>query len=391
MPLIFCLLADAAPPQPMTLSAWIAAVIEAHPRHDAAASGIAAAEAKVAAVSGWESLRFEGMIGPFTGDPEARLMLMTMPIGAARADRAMARAGVDMAAADLRMTELELATRATDAWAEWWRLGETLPRVVRTAAVLETIETSARDRYARGLGALAPALAADREAVMLEADRGMLLARQQAVKARLNALLDRPPEEPLPPAARSAPPGTTPGEAVTVALGEARVAEAQAGAELARAGRGPALGAMLAWEGMGHDGAVPLMAGVVLELPVDAGALRAGERAARAEADAAASELAALGREAAASARAARLEADGAWAMARTLQERLVGAAEAEVASARAGYEAGHGDATMWLMAEVARLDAERRGIDAEAAAWRMEAMVWMADGRLPEGYGGSR
>lgn len=380
----------AEPPPSIDLATLVSRVLAAWPDRLGAIERLRAAEVGVGAVSAWDPLRAELMVAPLTGMPDATLSLVPMPPGVARAGRAMARAEVDMARADARMVELELAVDAAALWAEHHRLGATLPILDEALRVVDGIETSARERYARGLGPVAPALAAARERAMLEADRAELVGRERAVRARVNTLLGQAVDSPIPAAAWGRPPRPPESAPVAVAAAAADLAEAEARVAMARAERGPALGGMLAWQGAAHAVDDRLMAGVMVELPLDRGALAAAVREAEGEVHAARARHDALLVRSRGALAAAAAEADGAWAMAETLRARLLPAAEAEAEAARGAYASGHGDAGMWLMAEMARLDARRAVVDAEAEVWRMESMVWMAAGRLPEGFGGA-
>lgn len=368
---------------------FVAAVLDAHPAARAAAAEVRAAEAGVDAASPWMPLRAEVMVAPLSGMPRAELSQMHMAFGEARAERAMGAADREMAEAAAAMTALELADRATRLWVDWYALHAELALVEASAATMAQLEASARERYARGLGPLGDALMAARERAMYETDAVMLAGERRVLLLRINGLLAReaeayvPPPAPLPDAVSPPAPAAHP----EARMAAAAVAEAEAATTMARRARGPAWGWMLGWESGDH--VVPedrLMAGLMVEVPLDRAAGRARVAAGEAAVAAAGARAEAVTLAVDTERAVAATEVAAQAAVVAAVRDRQVPAADAAVAAARADYEAGHDGVAMLLTAlheaHLARVALAR----ARAELHRRAAMATMAAGTLPGG-----
>jgi outer membrane protein TolC len=296
-----------------------------------------------------------------------------------------------MAQVDARMGRLGLAVRAAGLVADWYDFQARDALLAAGIQTLGQLESSTRERYARGLGSLADQRMAAEELSMLRADRAMLAGDLDATRIALNGLRGLPFDAPLD--APTAPPGTgLPAtlDAVEVAEARARVDEAAAGVDMARAARLPALGWMASYELVEGDPWHGLMVGGMVEVPVDLRAGRAAVDAAEAERRRAEAHADAAAREADIALAQARAMVSAQEAVVARLETEVLPAAAASVAAARTAYEAGHDDAQMLLMALHRQHDALGEAATARAELYKRQAMAWMAAGQLPPAWEGA-
>jgi cobalt-zinc-cadmium efflux system outer membrane protein len=109
---------------------------------------------------------------------------------------AQAQAGAARArAADLRW---ELRARAAMSFYEIYQLDRTIEVNLATQGLLRDIATTARTMYSVGQGRQADVLRAQVEIDRMSEEIARMRAMREAAAARLNALLDRPSESPIP-------------------------------------------------------------------------------------------------------------------------------------------------------------------------------------------------
>ena len=104
---------------------------------------------------------------------------------------AVAEADVDLAAAELRRTRLDVRAAVVQACAELYRLDQAASILRETSAILKTLASAARSRYEVGSGVQENVLKAETEVLRLEAENARLEEDRTAVLARLAALLGR--------------------------------------------------------------------------------------------------------------------------------------------------------------------------------------------------------
>lgn len=387
--LFACLWASAA--TPLDPDQLVRAVLDAHPEVVAADAETTAATRREGAVSGWMPLRAQLMVTPMTGMPAAELSQMTMPLGEAAAERKMRAADTRMTQADGRMTRLGLAVRAATLWADWYDRHAQADLIDAGIATLGQLESSARERYARGLGSLSDARMAAEELAMLKVDRAMLQGDLDETRIGINSLLGHPldaalerPGEP--------PVGTVPAtlDSPEVAEAQAGVAEAEAGVGMARAQRLPAVGWMLAWEDMGMGFVDGIMVGAMVEVPIDQKVRGATVSAAEADRQRAEAKVASATREADTAFAQARAMVAAQRTVLDTLEREVLPASVASVSAARTAYEAGHDNAQMLLMALHREHDVHIEIARARAELYKRQAMAWMAAGSLPPAWEGA-
>ena len=387
--LFACLWASAA--TPLDPDQLVRAVLSAHPEVVAADAETIAAERREHAVSGWMPLKAQLMVAPMSGMPAAEVSQMTMPLGEAGAERRMRAADTRMAQADGRMTRLGLAVRAATLWADWYDQHAQADLIDAGIATLGQLESSARERYARGLGSLSDARMAAEELAMLKVDRAMLQGDLDETRIGINSLLGQPLEAAVDRPAEP-PTGTLPAtlDAPEIAEAQAGVAEAEAGVAMARKQRLPAVGWMLSWEASDMGPADGLMVGGMVEVPLDQGVKAAAVSAAEADRQRAEARVDATTREAARAFAQARAMVAAQRTVLDTLEREVLPASVASVSAARTAYEAGHDNAQMLLMALHREHDVHIEIARARAELYKRQAMAWMAAGTLPPAWEGA-
>lgn len=96
---------------------------------------------------------------------------------------------------------LALTAAAKQAYAEWYFVARGLEIHGEVEALLEDLIATAQARYAAGSGLRQDVLQAEVESAELETEALRLRRQRSAARARINALLNRAPDAPVPPAA----------------------------------------------------------------------------------------------------------------------------------------------------------------------------------------------
>ena len=288
--------------------------------------------------------------------------------GTLEARREVARADAEAGAQDFDALHLHLAVLARGAFADWSYVHRALEINAANLSVLNQLRSVARIRYSTGQAPQEDVLQADVERTMLkqqqlEWERDLTVAR-----ARMNALLDRAPQSPIPPPGTLPVPTALPAEEILAqrALAhpqlegladEERAAEARL--HLAEKERLPKFGVSAGYNNMWADPAMRPMVGLSITIPIDQGKYRAAVDAAHAEARRAASTL-----EDQRAALLADLSSD--YATVRSAEksvalyrDELVPLAQSTLEVARTEYGTGRGDFLNVLTAEQHRLDTE--------------------------------
>jgi len=321
--------------------------------------------------------------------------------GRRQARGAQAEAEADAALQDSRELLLELRAEASRMYDDWYLVHRALEVNDQHRGLLETFRDVAASRYAAGLAPQQDPIQAEVEASKLLQEREDLEAERRVTQARLNALLHRRPELPLPP-----PPTRLPEPAPldrNVSLQDAAVAARpalagldamvrvrQAGRDLALLDQRPGVELMGSYNSMWMDTEHRWIVGVSIELPIRKEKIAA----ARTEAE---SRLAAArtGREAAEMRiRAEVQEAAERYAAAlRQLalhRDRVLPATRDQIRAARAGFENG-GSFLALIEAERNLRDAELREQEILTEIWRRRAALERAVGKTTDDHGPAR
>lgn len=363
----------------LTLAEVLAQVRTRHPALEAARLNASAAEERVAQEGAWEDPRAELRFGrdgtrALTGIAMTELELsQSLPLsGRNRARAEVARAEVGEVLADLPVRELELLSAARSAYYDLATAEQEQAIIARAEVLLTTIRDNVQQRYGANRGPLSDVYAAETELALLR-ERGLeLIGRRDSARARLNVLMQRPPDAPLPPAVPLEIPQKTPvlthflelarAHSPLIAQAGRRTATAESKARLARLNTRPDPEIMIA--ARRHNGSSRFVdeydTGIGLSLPW---ANPRRNRAERAAADrlvtAAGQELAAVEQEVLARVAAAWHELAAYRDCCRLYRDTVIPLAQQGVDAARRSFEAGQiplGDL----------LDAQQRLLEAE-------------------------
>ncbi|MDE2052614.1 MAG: TolC family protein, partial [Gammaproteobacteria bacterium] len=277
------------------------------------------------------------------------------------------------------------------AFADWVYFHRALEINTANLSVLAELRNVARIRYTTGQAPQEDVLQADVERAMLEQQRLEWERDLTVAQSRMNALLDRAPQAPIPAPAELPARSALPAEEILAQrvlahpqleelAAEERAAEAQQ--RLAQKDRFPKFGVSAGYNNMWADPAMRPMVGLSITVPIDQGKYRADIDAAHAEARRAASTLedqrAALLADLSADYAAAR-EARQSVALYR---DQLVPLAESALDVARTEYSSGRGDFLNVLTAE-------RHRLDTELGLARMQSEYFRALAELDRASGG--
>jgi cobalt-zinc-cadmium efflux system outer membrane protein len=262
--------------------------------------------------------------------------------------------------------------------------------------LLGELREAALARYAAGEAAQQDPLQAEVEHAHRLHDGAVLSSELRVTAARIDALLHRRADAPLPPPPpRLDPPASEtldPEMLVERALrerpelraAEARVRGRRSGVALARREFLPDVTLVGAWEGLMQESQLRPVVGLSIDLPIRIERRRAALAEARAELSGAKSERSALEDEVRFEVTNAVLRSDESRHVLHLLDHRLLPAARDRVAAARAGYETGRNGFDALIEAERELRDAELDRERALADLSRRHAELQRAIGALP-------
>jgi outer membrane protein TolC len=317
--------------------------------------------------------------------------------GKRRARAAMAQAEAEAAFQSWREAILELSTRASLLYDDYYLVHRALAINAEHRRLLNDAREVATARYAAGLAMQQDPIQAEVEGTRLLLTETELEAERRVTLARLNALLHRAPDAPLPPPpARLPDPEPMPAGTDLIAAAiaarpelAARAAEIrarEAGLDVARLARRPDFEAMGSYSSMWMEPEHRVMVGIGISLPF----WRERTEAARAEAESrlaqAQSEQAALEAEVRAQVQEALEMVHEALHHLSIYRDRLLPASRDQLQAARAAFETGGGTFLGVIEAERSLRDAELGFEEALAETHRHRAMLDRALGRLPGG-----
>lgn len=325
---------------------------------------------------------------PFGQEIEFR---QTLPYpGKRRARGAAAEAEAEAAFQDYRDALLELTAEASLRFDDWYLVHRAIEINAQHLRLLDDIREVAASRYAAGLAPQQDPIQAEVESAKLLQLDAELRAEARVVAARINSLLHRRPDLPLPPppARLPEPEPLSPGGLQEAALAarpdvagqEAVVRARQAELEMALLERRPDFAVMGSYSSMWMDPEHRWMAGIAVDLPVRRKRIEAARNEAEARLAAARSERAAL---------EDRVRAEIEEALARyheilhhlqIQRDRLLPATRDQIRAARAGFEAG-GSFLAVIEAERNLREAEMREHELLAEAHRRRAVLDQALG----------
>jgi cobalt-zinc-cadmium efflux system outer membrane protein len=301
----------------LLLAAVYAAVVDGTPRLEAARAASRAAAERIgpARRPPDPELQFGLMNRDLPGfglsDPlgmnQIQLMLMVPTAGKLGLAADVARARAAAAAAQAHEVQWEERSRAAMAFYEVYAADHTIRIMRETQRLLRDLVRTAETMYAVGGARQTDVLRAHVELARMTEDLVRMEAMRGAAAARLNSVLDRPAEHPVPPAAEPAGPGALPPTDSLLALARARRPMLRAGSASLRAARASErlagrelwpdleVGLQYGWRGM-DDGTMHMASVMVgVRVPIWAGSRqKAMRREAEAMRDMAAADLQAM-------------------------------------------------------------------------------------------------
>jgi outer membrane protein TolC len=327
-------------------------------------------------------------LGASDFDPSQRFELaQRIPFPGKRAlAGAAALADAEATAHDFAAARLRLAALASAAFDDYYVAWRGLAISREHADLLQLHQGSALARYAAGSASQQDPLQAEVEIAMLARQELELQNQLDSARARINVLLRREPDRPLPPPpARLSLPASSAGETPElparpdVAAAAARVRARQA--ELAAAQRAflPDVTLMGVYDQLWEESELRPMLGFEIELPVQLARRRAGVREARARLGQAESEATGIADGARLEQLRARQELERARRLRALYESDLLPTARERVVAARAGFESGrngfaelvdaeHELRSLRLGAEEALAEESRRSAELSAA-----------------------
>ncbi len=291
--------AGVLPRAPLTVESFTQAVLERNADFDAMRQAVLAALARVRPAGKLADPVLSVSAAPRTfgssmGSGSDIEISQALPWwGTLDARRQVARAKAEAASDDLDALRLRLAALARGSFADWVFVHRALEINAATLAVMESVRSVAAVRYASGRAPQEDVLQADVERTLLEQQRLEWRREISVVRARMNALLDRAPDSPVPAPADLPAPVPLPAEAVLLrrALSQPRLAALEAGERaaearerLARKSRFPEFRVNAGYDSMWADPAMRPMVGLSFTVPIDQSKYRADIDAAHAQA-----------------------------------------------------------------------------------------------------------
>lgn len=308
----------------------------------------------------------------------------------------VAVAEAEVARDDWRAATLELAQLASNLYDDLVFVDQALEVNDHHRQLADRLKQAAEAQLAAGRGSPQDSLAAVVELGRLAQERAALEAERANAVARIDGLLHRPPDAPLPApvgefvAVREPPPldallRTAAGRPDTAAAGD-RIAGARAGVAAAERAFYPDLELMGSYDSMWPMVAHRWMIGIGIELPIQRGKRHADLEAARARVTRARAELDRLHDDVRVEVFRARRDVVAQNAIASAYATQLVPAARAQLEAALQGFVIGRNDFTAVIAAERNARDIELGELRARAELAKRRAALERALGRLPGG-----
>ena len=308
---------------------------------------------------------------------------------AAVADAAVARD-------ELRATTLELAELASSLYADYALVGQELAVNDHHRMLTEQMKKAVEAQLAAGRGSTQDSLAADVELGRMAQERVMIESERAEIVARLDGLLHRNPDAPLPaphddPIAPAEPAALdallrVAAERPDAAAASDRIADKQAQVEIADRAFYPDFELMGSYDSMWDMPEHRWMLGIGIEVPLQRGKRQAELDAARARVAQASAELERIRDDVRVDVFRARQDVIASNAVVSTFDQQLLPAARAQIEAALQGFVIGRNDFTAVIIAERSARELELGSFRARADLAKRLAALDRATGRLPGG-----
>ncbi len=305
-------------------------------------------------------------------------------------------ADAEIARADLRAATLAVAELAADLYDDYALADQELAVNDHHQMAAAQMKKAVQAQLAAGRGSTQDALAAEVELGKMAQERVTIEAERAGIVARLDGLLHRDPDAPLPPPRdpQVAPAEPPPLDALlklaaerpdAAAAGE-RIAAGQAKAERAERAFYPDLEVMGSYDSMWDMPEHRWMLGIGVEVPLQRGRRHAEVDAARARIAQASAELERVRDDVRVEVFRARRDVVASNALVATYDAQLLPAARAQVDAALQGFVIGKNDFTAVITAETSARSLELAATAARAELSKRRTALDRATGRLPGG-----
>ena len=367
---------DSADPlhTPLTAEAFTEAVVTRNASLEAMRQAVVAATARIKPAGALEDPVLSVSAAPRTfgsaigamGDVEISQALPWW--GTLDARTQVARAEAEAATHDVEALRLHIVALARGAFSDWVFVHRALDINATNQTVLGELRNIARVRYATGQAPQQDVLQADVARTMLRQQRFELEGQRTVMQARMNALLDRTPQEAMPQPAALPDVVALPAEELlaerALAHPQLRQLQAEEGAAHAREHleekeRYPKFGVSAGYNNMWSEPAQRPMVGFSVTLPIDQEKYRSAIDAAHAQARRSASALEDQRASVLADLSAAYASTREAAQSLALFHDELVPLARTTLEVTRSEYATGRGDFLNVLTAEQHRLDTE--------------------------------
>ena len=390
------------PAGPLDRGALIRAVLARNPGMDAMREAWRAAAADVRRAGALDDPMVTYEVAPLSIASSARFgervqVTQKLPWPGKRAlegDAAVADA--EMAHQDLRGLRLELAELASSLFDDYALVVQELEVNDHHRMTTEQMRKAVEAQLAAGRGSTQDALAADVELGRMAQERVMLETQRATIVARLDGLLHRAPDAPLPAPAPvqpvvAEPPSLdallrTAAERPDALAASERIAGNTARVESAERAFYPDVEVMASYDSMWDMPEHRWMLGVGVEVPLQRGKREAASDAARARVAQATAQLERLRDDVKVEVFRARSEVVEANQIVDSYDHQLVPAARAQVEAALQGFVIGRNDFTAVITAERSAREIELGSYRARTELSKRLAGLDKATGRLPGG-----
>jgi outer membrane protein TolC len=379
----------------------IRAVLERNPGVAAAWSAWQASTERPDQAKAWDDLRAMYAFGPQSIGTErfgwqAAIEQRFPWFGKRGFAREAAEAEADALAGEFETVQLELAFRASALFDEYYLVSRALEINHEHVDLLRDLKSSAESMYAAGLALQVDPLQADVELAHAEHARMTLEADRDIFLARINGLLHRasdtplpppPPTQPLPPAEQIEMAGLADSALAhrpDVKSIQARILSAEASRRLAKREYWPDFSLFLSHNTMWSHPDHRTMLGIRLNVPLQIGRRRAQVREQEAKIEMWRNRYAALGDRVHVDVSEAKRRAREALDIAALYERRLVPVSRDQVVAARAAFETGRMDFSRVIDAEKNLRSVELQHLASVANAYRQIALLDRTVGRIP-------
>ncbi len=354
------------------LAAW---ALEANPGLAATEAAAEAAAYRIEPAASLDDPMLSYGVAPLTGGADRSLnqrvdVSQKIPWpGTLTARESAARFETVAAERDVDALRLQIVAQAKSAYAEWRFIASALDVHHATQALLDELLATATARYAAGRALQQDVLQAELEQADLENHLLRLLRQRAGVQARINALLNRQPDAPLPAAAPispgAAPPTLEALQSLALArhpelLGlNARISASESRVALAEKAFYPDFQVGVGYNSLWDETDKRPVLGVSINIPLDRGKRRSELGSARAEARRTRHSLAERRAELLAALATARAEVIEAQSSVALYEDELVPLAAEYLQAAIADYQSGTGAFLNVITAEQRKLETD--------------------------------